>query len=89
MLASEHPWRATRFEAGFVSRQNRRARIALVNLQLRAVDGEMCTGREADQIDGPRHAAGFVEIVDAPDQPALGVAPRSEIFYVQIAHREK
>ena len=29
---------------------------------------------------------GLVEIIDSPNQPALDVAPSSEIFYVEISH---
>ena len=32
--------------------------------------------------------AGFVEIVDAPDQAAFDVAPGSEVLHVQVAHRQ-
>ena len=40
------------------------------------------------EIDGIGHAGDFIEIVDAPDQPAFGVAPRAEILDMQIADRE-
>ncbi len=42
-------------------------------------------GREANQIERIRHDGGFVEIVDAPDKTAVGVAPGAEIFQMQVA----
>ncbi len=41
---------------------------------------------EAYQIDGVGHGPGFVEIVDAPDEPAFDVAPCAEVFEVKIAN---
>jgi hypothetical protein len=45
-------------------------------------------GREPHQIERIRHYRGLVEIVDAPDQPAFGIAPGAEIFQVQVADRQ-
>ena len=58
-------------------------------LQLLGIDGEMRAGGQAHQIDGVGHAADFVEVVHAPDEPAFDVAPGAEILHVQIAHREQ
>lgn len=38
---------------------------------------------QAGQIEGIGHLGGFVEVVDAPYQPALGVAPGLEILDMQ------
>ena len=43
---------------------------------------------QADQIVGIGHGVSFVEVVDAPDQASLHVAPGAEIFNVQIADRQ-
>src|SRR5215470_6233005 len=48
-------------------------------------DRQMRAHREAYQILGKREGKSFVEIVDAPNQAAFLVAPRSEVFHVEIA----
>jgi hypothetical protein len=50
--------------------------------------GEDSTRDQSDEIDGVGHAGDFIEIVDAPDQPAFGVPPCAEILDMQIANRE-
>ena len=45
-------------------------------------------GDETDQIERVGHPGCFIEIIDAPDQAAVGVAPGSEIFQMQVADRE-
>src|SRR5258706_1726331 len=44
--------------------------------------------RQPQEIEHERHLGGLVEIVDAPHQPALGVAPGAEILQVDVADRE-
>ena len=51
-------------------------------------DGEMRADGQANEIVGVGHGIGFVEIVDAPDEAALDVAPGAEIFDVKIADGE-
>lgn len=53
-----------------------------------AAPGEHGARDQPYKIDGIRHAGDFIEIVDAPDQPAFGIAPGAEIFDMQIADRE-
>ena len=48
-------------------------------------DGQMGADRQADEIVGVGHGMGFVEIVDAPDEAALDVAPGAEILDMQVA----
>jgi len=45
-------------------------------------------GREADQIEQVGHHGGFIEIVDAPDQTSVRIAPGAEILQVQITDRK-
>jgi hypothetical protein len=47
--------------------------------------GEQRADGKADEVVGEGHGVGLVEIVDAPDEPALGVAPRAEILDVEVA----
>ena len=44
--------------------------------------------REALEVPLPRTGAGLVEVVDAPGQPPVGVAPGAEVFDVQVAGGE-
>jgi hypothetical protein len=50
--------------------------------------GEVRAYGEADEIVGIGQRIGFVEVVDAPNQAALEVAPGTEVFYVQVADGE-
>ena len=43
---------------------------------------------ETNQINGVGHGAGFVKIIDAPDQAAFHITPGAEVFHVKIADRE-
>jgi hypothetical protein len=44
---------------------------------------------QANQVENIGHLGGFVVIVDAPDQTAFLVAPSSEIFQVDVTHRQQ
>ena len=70
-----------------IAAQDRGAGLAGADRQRRIALGEQRAGREAHQIDRVRHRLRFVEIVDAPDQPAFGIAPGAEILDMQIADR--
>src|SRR5579871_4395278 len=50
---------------------------------------QVCAGGKSHQVARVRHVTGFIEIVDAPNEPAFDVAPGTEIFYVQIADGEQ
>ena len=54
----------------------------------RAIRSDPDAGREPDQIEHIGHHGRFVEIVDAPDETAVGVTPGAEIFQMQIADAE-
>lgn len=45
-------------------------------------------GGEADEVLSEGEGSGFIEVVDAPDQAALGIAPGAEVFHVQITDGE-
>jgi hypothetical protein len=86
---AEHPRPPAGCQARFVSGGDLRARVPVENAELRGVDRDMRAGGQPNQIYGIRHAADFVEVVDAPDQAAFDVAPCAEIFHVQIADGEQ
>lgn len=51
--------------------------------------GKERAGREANEVVGIGQRGGFVKIVDAPNQPALHVAPGAEVFDMEIAYSER
>ena len=57
------------------------------------IDGQpifaFCEGGARDEpgeVNGIGHRGDFVEVIDAPDQPTLGIAPSSEILDMEIPH---
>jgi len=46
-------------------------------------------GGEADEIQHVGHLGGFVEVVDAPDEPPLRVAPGAEVLDMDVADRQR
>src|SRR5208283_4669308 len=52
------------------------------------IDGQIGAGKQANEVHGIGGGPSFIEIVDAPDEAALEVAPGAEIFDVQIADGE-
>src|SRR5258708_35401038 len=54
-----------------------------------ALDGQVGACCQTHEIGGVRHSVNFIEVVDAPDEPALGIAPGPEVFHVQIAYCEE
>ncbi len=51
-------------------------------------DGHIDAGGQADEVERVGRGPGFVEIVHAPDQASLFIAPRPEVFDVQIAYAQ-
>jgi hypothetical protein len=66
-----------------------RRRGVVVNGEAVLSLGEHGAGDQPHEIDGIGHAGDFIEIVDAPNEPALGIPPRAEILHVKIADREQ
>ena len=62
--------------------------FAARHLEVVAVDRQIRAGGEANEIERVRSRESFVEIVDAPDEAAFGVAPGAEVLDVQIADAE-
>ena len=85
MLTGKYPWLSTRLEAGPIAVQNGSACVVMRNPQMIGIDRKVRAGGQSYQVDRIRHPAGFVEIIDAPDQTAFGVSPGAEILHMQIA----
>ncbi len=78
---------ATFLQHGFaIAFENGAADVFALDGEMSGFGGEVGAYGQADQIDGVGRGPGFVEIVDAPDQAALDVAPGAEIFHVEIAY---
>jgi len=45
--------------------------------------------REPDQVDGVREQVDLVEIVDAPAEPTVVIAPGAEVLDVKVADRDR
>src|SRR5579871_6393328 len=56
------------------------------DLQVAGVDRQMRTRGQANQIAGVGHPLSFVKVVDTPHKASVAVAPRAEIFYMQVAY---
>src|SRR5215467_15057832 len=85
LLLAEHERHATCFHCTAISLDDRTANVLLLQWNMARFHREVRAYREADQIVGVGSRMSLVEVVHAPDQPAFGVAPGSEILHVQIA----
>jgi len=63
-------------------------RFAARHLKVFAVNCQIRARSEANEVECIRAGEGFVEIVNAPDEAAFGVAPRAEVLDVEIADSE-
>ena len=59
--------------------------IGLERKSGRAFRCQQRTDGETNKIIGKGHGMGLIEIVDAPDEPPFRIAPRAEIFEMEIA----
>ena len=87
VMLGQHERHAAAFEAPAIAFENRFRSLLRRDVQMIGGDGQMSAGGQANQVDRVGQPADFVEIVDAPDQPAFDVAPGAEVFDVQIADR--
>jgi hypothetical protein len=83
MLFQEH-W-AWVVQAAAVALEDRRARVIRWK---QAARRECRTRGQADEVEHIRHGC-FIEIVDAPDKPALAVTPRPVVLGMNIADRQE
>jgi hypothetical protein len=88
MLLAQHKGTPALLEPSFVSFQNGICRLLRLHCQAlfaRRYDG---TDRQPDQVERVGVQTRLIEIVHAPHQPSIGVAPSPEVLHVQIAHRQ-
>src|ERR1700686_3424246 len=87
-MFSENKWATTGFQCFLISLQNGTATFFESDCQMFRVDNNLYAGRQAHQIVCIRQRIRFVEIIDTPGQPTLGVAPSSKTADMQIPHRQ-
>src|SRR6202158_3473866 len=63
-------------------------RIGRAKRKMTCRDCQMCAYCKSHQVVRVRQSERFIEIIDAPDQPALLVAPGAKVLNVQIANRQ-
>jgi hypothetical protein len=87
MTLLEHEWVAAGFEIFGIALEHDIGSSGVVDGESVLALGEDGARDQANEIDGIGHAGDFIEIIDAPDETSLSIAPRSEILHVQIADR--
>ena len=86
MLFFENEWFTATCEALHIALENCSAGFAKTEVEETGSSGKPHARRQPDQVVGTRKVISLVEVVDAPNQPAVAVAPGAEIFEVQISH---
>ena len=72
-------------ESGIALKHARR-RIARIDGEIVLAFGKDGARDQPDEVDGVWHASDFIEIIDAPDEPTFGIAPRPEVLDMEITH---
>src|ERR1700686_5639986 len=87
-MLSQNKWATSGFQHLLISLQNGTATFFKPDCQVFRVDKNLYAGRQAHQIICIRQRIRFVEVIDAPGEPTLGVAPSSKTADMQISHRQ-
>ncbi len=77
------------FEAPAIAVEHDRAHVVLVQREVLVSHGDERARAEAQQVERVRQRGRLVEVVDAPREPPLGVAPAAEVLHVQVADGEQ
>src|ERR1700676_2171438 len=88
ILLRQHEGPAAASQPGSVPVENGRACSPGAQLQRGCGDGEPRRRCQADQVGRVGEWERLVEVIDAPDQPSLAVAPGAEVLGVQVPDRE-
>jgi hypothetical protein len=89
MALFEHERLAARSKRSGIAFEHGRRRGAVVNGEEVLSLGEHGARDQPHEIDGIGHAGDFIEIVDAPNESALGIPPGAEVLNVEIADRNQ
>src|ERR1019366_1107169 len=87
-MLSKNKWATSGFQRLLIPLQNGIATFFESECQMFRVDNNLYAGRQTHQIICIRQRIRFVEIIDTPGQPPLGVAPSSKTADMQISHRQ-
>src|SRR5436305_1101243 len=88
MILAQHIGTSAATQSFLIAFKNRFAHGCRTERDLSLALSYVSAGRESHQIQDVRQPAGFIEVIDAPDQASFGIAPRAEIFQVQVADRK-
>ena len=88
VLLAQHKWKPTLLHASLVPSQDCGGGVFWPYREALFLRRQQRARSEPDQIHGVGINTGLVEIVDAPDKPAVAIAPSAKIFDVQVAHCE-
>src|ERR1035441_6037867 len=87
-VLSKNKWTTSNFQRLLIPLQNGTATFFESDCQVFRVDNNLYAGRQAHQIICIRQRIRFVEIIDTPGQPTLGVTPSSKTADMEISHRQ-
>src|ERR1700680_2536332 len=87
-MLSQNKWATSGLQRLLISIQNGTATFFQSDCQMFRVDNNLHAGRQAHQIIRIGQRIRFVEVIDPPGQPTLGVAPSSKTADMQISHRQ-
>src|ERR1022692_2593036 len=87
-MFSKNEWATSGFQSLLISLQNGTAPFFESDCQVFRVDNNLYARRQAHQIICIRQRIRFVEVIDTPGQPTLGVAPSSKTADMQISYRQ-
>ena len=88
MMFAKHNGAPTRLQRIPVAGQDGITGTFRIRAKMVRFDGQPRARGQPDQVHGIGHDGHFIEIIDAPHQTPLTVAPRPEILHMQIAHRQ-
>src|ERR1051325_6588731 len=62
--------------------------VAAAQAEMLLLDRQIGAGRAADEVNRVRRGPGLVQVIDAPDEATLQVAPGAEVLDVKVADGE-
>src|ERR1700739_4280199 len=86
VLLAQYKGQAAIAQTCAIALKNRIADVRLFQGEMAGLRSQMRADGQSHQVVGIGKRMSFVKIVDTPDETAFAVAPRSEIFYVEIAY---
>ena len=88
VLRRQHKRQSAFFQCFPVACQDRIANVCHITRQAVLAHSQGSAGRKPHQIIRAGHWAGFIKVINSPNQAALAIAPGPEVFDMKIAHSE-